>query len=242
MKKKTFSWMAIMMMVFVCVGFAACGGGSDEEPDSNKHPESPSTDNQSGQSELSGIKAVDLGLSIKWASCNVGASNPEDLGGRYAWGEIVEKDSYTEENYSLAKPFKTYTNDWERQVTLYEYQHLDIMGTQYDIAHVKMGGYWRIPTKSECEELVNNCKVVETSLKGKRGYLFTGSNGNSIFIPQKDSGSDGCWTTDERYVYYDNYVCGGSTPMQAYILQGGKCDYYSWSSKCQGLHVRAVTE
>ena len=234
--------MTIVLMAFtVCAGFTACGDDDDES--NNSEPSSSS--NQSGQTESSGIKAIDLGLSIKWASCNVGALNPEDLGGRYAWGEIVEKDDYSEKNYSLAKPFETYEKgDWamKTKVTLYKYQHLDIMGTEYDVAHVKMGGYWRMPTKSECEELANNCKVVETTLKGKRGYKFTGLNGNSIFIPQNDSYNDGCWTTEERTVYYDNYQYGGSTPMQAYVLNDGKCDKYSFSGKFRGLHVRAVTE
>ncbi|MBO4315774.1 MAG: hypothetical protein J5867_07425, partial [Prevotella sp.] len=81
-------------------------------------------------------QAVDLGLpsKTKWASCNVGATKPEEYGGYYAWGETEEKEVYDESTY------KYYQND--------EYVNLgsDISGTEYDVAHVKWGGNWRMPT------------------------------------------------------------------------------------------------
>ena len=115
---------------------------------------------------------VDLGLSVKWACCNVGASRPEDCGGYYAWGETSEKSDYSLETYQ-------YYNDGS-------YQNIgsDISGTQYDVAHVKLGGSWRMPTEAEFGELYTNCTSEWTEQNGVKGRRFTSKkNGNSIFLP-----------------------------------------------------------
>lgn len=114
-----------------------------------------------------GIEAVDLGLSVKWASCNVGAERPEEYGDYFAWGEVSPKDSYTEGNCST-----------------YGKSMTDISGNpQYDAATANWGGAWRMPTASEQQELLNNCTWEWTSLNGINGQRVTGSNGNSIFLP-----------------------------------------------------------
>ena len=90
-----------------------------------------------------GHEYVDLGLpsGLKWATCNVGASKPEDFGNYYAWGETSPKDEYTEDNCST-----------------YEKQINDISGNaQYDAARANWGGKWRLPTKSEMQELRYKC-------------------------------------------------------------------------------------
>ena len=91
--------------------------------------------------------AVDLGLSVKWASLNVGASSVEDIGDEYAWGEIEPRTTYGPENYQY------YDITWGEYIDIGE----DISGTEYDAAHVKWGGDWRIPTKQEMEELLTKC-------------------------------------------------------------------------------------
>ena len=83
-------------------------------------------------------EAVDLGLSVKWAPWNVGASTPEEYGGYYAWGETVEKATYNESSYQY------YKNDGYVDIGS------EISGTPYDVAHVKWGGDWRMPTNEEC--------------------------------------------------------------------------------------------
>lgn len=239
MKKNNLSWMTIAMMAFVCVGFFACGGGDDDDDVTNgqyNKVDPPSN----GDSDPN---VVDLGLSVKWASCNVGASKPEEFGGRYAWGETVEKNKYSEENYTLAKPVKAYEKDYSKQYTFYDYENIDIMATKYDVAYAKCGSKWRMPLQSECLELVTKCDVVETTKNGVKGFKYTGPNGNSIFIPFKDKMTDQCWTTDSRDVYYTNYICSVTrTPMNAYTFYGKNCGEYTFASKDLGLRVRPVME
>lgn len=113
-------------------------------------------------------EAVDLGLSVKWASCNLGASKPEDFGNYYAWGETAPKDTYTEENY-VAPP----EGD---------------LDDAHDAATVNLGKPWRMPTKDEMYELISKCTWVWVARIRPDGYgimgqLITGPNGNSIFLP-----------------------------------------------------------
>ena len=86
---------------------------------------------------------VDLGLSVKWATCNVGSKKPDEFGGYYAWGETEEKNYYGDETY---KYYEYYENE-------YVFIGYDIAGTQYDAANVKWGGNWRMPTREQMQEL-----------------------------------------------------------------------------------------
>ena len=113
---------------------------------------------------------VDLGLpsGLKWATCNVGASSPEEYGDYFAWGETTTKSEYTEEN-SLT----------------YGKQMNDISGNlQYDAATANWGGSWRMPTKAEMQELLDNCTWTWTTQEGVNGYKVTSKvNSNYIFLP-----------------------------------------------------------
>lgn len=115
---------------------------------------------------------VDLGLSVKWASCNLGASTPAGKGGYYAWGETSTKTEYSEKNYAYYKEGSGYTNIGE-----------NIAGTQYDAATVNLGKDWRMPTKDEVQELCEKCTFTYGEVDGVKGYYVTGKNGNSIFLP-----------------------------------------------------------
>lgn len=117
---------------------------------------------------LNGHEWVDLGLSVMWATCNVGASGPSDYGDYYAWGETTIKHSFTEDNS------RTFEIDYVG----------DISGSScYDVATAKWGVGWRIPTKEELDELVDRCDWQWISLEGHSGYKVTGPSGNSIFLP-----------------------------------------------------------
>ena len=118
-------------------------------------------------------EAVDLGLSVKWATCNVGASSPEEYGDYFAWGEIEPKSDYSEENY------KYYNSDTKEYIYIGD----DISGTEYDAAHVRWGDGWRMPTKDEVEELYEKCTWRWSIVNGVSGQVITGTNGNSIFLP-----------------------------------------------------------
>ena len=122
------------------------------------------------ENEINGHSYVDLGLSVMWATCNVGASSPEDYGDYFAWGETSPKSSYDEDNS------KTYENS--------SYNH-DIGGDiSTDAARANWGGSWRLPTLGEFRELRNNCKWTVATLYGTWGCkVVSKKNGNSIFLP-----------------------------------------------------------
>ena len=126
------------------------------------------------ENEINGHSYVDLGLSVIWATMNVGASSPEDYGDYFAWGETSPKSSYDEDNS------KTYDNS--------SYNH-DIGGdSSTDAARANWGGSWRLPTKEEFQELIDNCNWTWTTLNGKAGYkVVSKKNGNSIFFPAAGS-------------------------------------------------------
>ena len=110
--------------------------------------------------------AIDLGLpsGTKWCCCNVGASSPEEYGGYYAWGETTEKSVYDLDTYAYYKDDSCV------------YIGSDISGTQYDVACVRMGAPWRMPTFEQQDELVTCCKRSWTQKNGVQGILVTGPN------------------------------------------------------------------
>lgn len=114
-----------------------------------------------------GYEWVDLGLSVKWAACNVGAEYPEDNGLLSGWADVSGLLTSTDiSNY--VPPFCP----------------AEISGdSRYDIACVKMGGSWRLPTEKEFQELLSNCTWSWRTQDGVNGYLVVGSTGNSIFLP-----------------------------------------------------------
>ena len=118
---------------------------------------------------------IDLGLpsGTKWACCNVGASTPEGYGGYYAWGETKEKDVYD---------WNTYIHCDGSEETCHNLGR-DIARTKYDVAHVKWGGGWHMPTKTQIGELFVNTSSEWTSKNGVAGRKFTGGNGGTIFLP-----------------------------------------------------------
>ena len=122
---------------------------------------------------------VDLGLSVEWATCNIGAETPEGYGDYYAWGEVTPKKVTTG---AIKDDYSFYENDWKDWV-IYKYIGEDISGTRYDAATANWGSEWRMPTRAEIEELMNSCDVLFTERNGVKGHLFTGPNGNTIFLP-----------------------------------------------------------
>lgn len=131
---------------------------------------------------------VDLGLpsGTLWATCNVGAMKPEDVGGYYAWGETKAKDNYEWSNYSLSDGSESSCYDIGS----------DIANTQYDVARAKWGDPWRMPTLNDWEEITMNCSWTKSTLNNVNGLKITSrKNGNSIFLP-----FTGCrWFTGVHY-------------------------------------------
>ena len=176
---------------------------------------------------------IDLGLSVKWASWNVDASAPEGYGGYYAWGETKEKNVYDNDSYIYYRDTGGYGGDaWQNIGS-------NICGTSYDVAHVKWGSGWRMPTESEITELLKNCTRQETTVNGVNGQKFTGPNGNSIFLPAAgyrngtdvyNRGSEGYYWSGMSYSDYGSYCLriGGS-------IEGG-------NSKVHGYPIRPVKD
>ena len=139
-----------------------------------------------------GYGYVDLGLSVKWAMCNVGAERPEEYGDYFAWGELEPKESYTWENYRFGVgeelPFKSklskYNTDRNRGVVDNK-TTLDLVD---DVANVRWGGSWRMPTLEEWTELRQNCTWTVDSINGVKGLRATsnkpGKTDRSIFLPE----------------------------------------------------------
>lgn len=114
-----------------------------------------------------GYEYVDLGLSVRWATCNVGANSPEVYGSFFAWGETSARTDYG----SVSQ------NNIRRDIGT------NISGSINDAAHANWGGNWRMPTKNEVQELIDNCKWKQARYKGTDGFCVTGPNNKSIFIP-----------------------------------------------------------
>lgn len=117
---------------------------------------------------------IDLGLpsGTKWACCNIGATSPEDWGGHYAWGETEEKNYFDWSNYLY------WGGDWDNCLDIGQ----SIIGTQYDVAHVKWGKKWQMPTLEQIEELIFECDYA-TYLMNEKLCIIRGKNGGKIIMP-----------------------------------------------------------
>lgn len=148
--------------------------------------------------------SVDLGLSVKWADRNVGAVSPHSEGGYYAWGEVETKSVYDKTTYQAGYNHATGV-----------YENLgNIGGTDYDVARKEWGGTWRMPTKSEVEELISNCDWKWTTQNQEFGYLITNKQDATkhIFLPAggymngssvATKGVAGKYWTSDIYIYKD---------------------------------------
>lgn len=210
---------------------------------------------------VQGHDYVDLGLSVKWATCNVGATAPEKEGSFYAWGETTTKKEYNWDNYKWSKKGDNWQLTKYFYDTEYDFYLVDINNVEYywefpykddlstllpsdDVASAKWGSSWRMPTRTEMEELITKCTWTWTMRNGYTGYEVTGRNGNSIFLPT-------IWTErnswDERG--YDGYYWTASLsendyPVFAYNLEFSAIKIYGITSesRCEGFLVRPVTK
>ena len=188
-------------------------------------------------------QTVDLGLSVKWAGWNVGASSPEELGGFCGWGMSSVSMSYDGNDYPHADKIKDGGKGKLGQLTQARNKlGSDICSTEYDAAHLVWGGGWRLPTSEECDELVNQCRRKMITYKGRGGILFTGPNGNSIFMPFSDNGTGCYWSGSAQIFNYKNYIYGLSLAATGTIYGSGPSVGVSplnWSAPAM---VRAVVK
>ena len=153
---------------------------------------------------INGHEWVDLGLSVKWATMNVGASSPSGYGGRYAWGETSTKACYEWNNcFDCLDDTGQNEESWEIYKKGGKTEISPSSG--HDTARENWGGTWRMPTAAEVEELRGECQWKWTSKNGHNGYLVTGPNGNSLFLPAAGyrKGTHNLWE-EQSGLYWSN--------------------------------------
>ena len=190
-----------------------------------------------------GHEYVDLGLSVKWATCNVGATKPEEYGGYYAWGETEEKDDYDWDTYKWCNGSKNSMTKYCTDSGNGTVDNKTVLDPEDDVAHVKWGGSWRMPTKSEQQELLNNCTWTWTTQNCVNGYTVTGPNGNSIFLPAAGYRKGTNLYYCGGYCYYWSSSLHESYSYDAYYLyfSSGRYGWY-YFYRFYGRSVRPVSK
>lgn len=214
----------ILSVAFICaLSFVAC---SDDDDDDSSSGTSDTMVIATG--EYAGHAYVDMGLSVMWATCNLGGDIASDYGDYYMWGETISGRKCT------ADSSITYKMDID-----------DIAGdATYDAATAEWGSSWRLPTKEEFDELVSECSWKWTMVDSIYGYYVTADNGNSIFF----AAAGAC--TDDQIVYRSSSARRGyywsSTPdpddtKNAYYLYFYSGHYYTRSYyRYNGRFIRPV--
>ena len=197
---------------------------------------------------ITGNPTVDLGLpsGLLWATCNVGADNPEDYGDYFAWGGTQPKDTYDWSTYQYCHgSYNTLTKYCTN--SSYGYigftDNLTTLLPEDDAATANWGDGWRMPTLAEWQELLNNTTVTWTTQNGVNGRLFTANNGNSLFLPaagDRDgsslygAGSIGNYWSSSLYTGYP------SIAWYFYFNSGNYGMNYNYGSRGSGRSVRPV--
>ena len=194
---------------------------------------------------VNGHAWVDLGLpsGTKWATCNVGATTPEEYGDYFAWGDTTTKSDYS----------GLYCPTYGLIISQLQSQgYIDGEGNltpQYDAATANWGGGWRMPTEAEQEELLNNCTWTWTTQNGVNGYNVEGPNGNSIFLPAAGGrGGSSLFGAGSKGYYWSSTPVGSSYyhPVDYYanhlkLYSDYQLVYYA-GYRYYGLSVRPVVE
>lgn len=174
---------------------------------------------------------LELPSGTKWSCCNVGASYPENYGNHYAWGDLNIWRPY-------AYPYFTYP---QYGAGSYTYIGSNISGTEYDVAHMKMGGDWQMPTYAQLQELARYCMAEWTQLNGIDGTLITGSNRRQIFLPAiNEERDDGASLLPYSCGYYwsSNLVEAYPATANALIIHEGCSMGFIRHNRRMGLSVR----
>ena len=199
---------------------------------------------------------VDLGLSVKWASCNLGASVPEGFGDYYAWGETDAKDNYSLSNYKWIA-LDVFALKYTLAPSFYNvYPTPDnklVLDSEDDAAAVNLGGSWRMPTAEEFEELASGCTWTEETVNGVRGMRATsavpGYTNQSIFIPYaggRDDQNSGVDFSSENYIWSSSNLKYPDTESYYAGIVCTAFSFYSWGQfnyfgfRFWGLPVRPV--
>ena len=185
---------------------------------------------------------VDLGLSVKWATCNVGANAPEEYGDYFAWGETTTKSTYNWSTYKYGNGSSSTLTKYNTSGIYGSVDNKTQLELSDDAAAVNWGGNWRMPTDAEQDELCNNCTWTWTTQNGVNGYKVTSKkNGNSIFLPAAGRRADSSLKYAGSNGYYWSSSLDADYPGRAYELSFDY-DNVVWfsSSRGYGRSVRPV--
>lgn len=172
--RKALALATIMMM---SMAFTACSSDNNDptpDPDADKY--------------------VDLGLSVKWAKCNLGATQPLAYGNYYAWGETAPKSKYEDGNYKWAdKARPNLMTKYCPNALCCDPSSIDgksVLDPEDDAATANLGSPWRMPTAEEIDELIKKCTWKRFIVNGKMACEVTGPNGKSIVLPAGGYGEE----------------------------------------------------
>ena len=191
---------------------------------------------------------VDLGLpsGTMWATCNVGASKPEDDGLLFQFG-IVDGYTYNDINNQFRTKEQNKRDTGDSYIPLTTsgkvYKKFEILDLEDDAAHINMGGKWRMPTKDEFKELVDYTTTKVTTINGAKGMMFTSKiNGHQLFIPFAGYWFNGSFIAAGSYAYVWSSQVHPSLVDSAYRLLCGSYDdvYIEYDNRTAAFSVRGV--
>ena len=244
MKKLTKVMAFLMLMVAV-----VCATGCQKDPDNGGNNNGNGTENGGGEINFNGHAYIDLGLpsGTLWATCNIGANAPEDYGDYFAWGETETKDTYNWETYIYAEGTSWQDPRLTKYCSVPDYGNngftdvLTVLLPEDDAATANWGGDWRMPTREEWNELLENTTNTWTTQNEVCGRLFTASNGASLFLPAAgyrwdvgldSTGDDSGYWSSSLYTDYP-----GDAWLFGFYSDGYDMDFYYRSL---GFSVRPV--
>lgn len=225
MNNKLLHTLSMLLLAMVAFTFTACSLFDLDEMD-----------------DLNGHEYVDLGLSVKWATCNVGADSPEDYGDYFAWGETEPKSDYDWDTYKWCRgDYDNLTKYCTKGIygTVDNKTQLDLSD---DAAHVNWGGSWRMPTYDELNELKEKCTWTWITQNGVKGYKVTSkTNGRSIFLPAAGYRDDSSLNNAGSYGDYwsSSLSTGGPLGARCVNFSSSSVDWY-YVSRYNGRSVRSV--
>jgi len=241
MDKFTKAIAVLMLMMLYAV--------SCTKPDEPTNSDNGQNDNIVNDSViLSGHDYVDLGLpsGTLWATCNVGATHPEDFGDYFAWGETTTKEVYDWKSYKYGNctferfEMTKYCTDscWGFNGFV---DNLTILEPVDDAATANWGADWRMATKEEWEELYRKTTCTWTTQNGVNGRLLTGCNGNSIFLPAAGFRLDGELIGSTLGIYWSSSLHTGFPERGwSFHYDLDECHVCGTYERCRGQVVRAV--
>lgn len=200
------------------------------------------------------LEYVDLGLpsGLLWNTRNLGATTPEGFGNYYAWGETNPKEVYNWSNYEHCHAVGNYpkftkycySDDWSGNMGYNGHTvDLTVLEPEDDAATANLGNGWRMPTREEFQELMDNTTNTWATRNGVDGRLFTASNGNILFLPVAGYRYDSDLYDPNRGYYWSSSLQTGWIPLDAHNLyfksDPDQCIVHVCSRE-EGLPVRAV--